>query len=70
MGVKRNPITSEAAKNGLKRICFIRKDAHEPGTIAFVEGLRKKLPAFNIELGVFVNFQSALDWIQEKNLTD
>ncbi len=63
-------IVPAAAKNGLRRICFVRKDAAEPGTIAFVAGLQKKLPDFHIEFGAFVTFQSALNWIQEKNLTD
>jgi two-component sensor histidine kinase len=63
-------IVPVAAKNGLRRICFVRKDADEPGTIEFVDRLQEKLPLYNIELGVFVTFQSALNWIQEKNLTD
>lgn len=63
-------IVTPAAKIGLKRVCFIRKDANEPGTVAFVEGLRKKLPTHKIELGVFTDFQLALNWVQEKNLTD
>ena len=63
-------IVTPAAKNGLRRICFIRKDANEPSTIEFVEGLRKKLPSFKIELGVFDTFQNALNWVQEKNQSE
>lgn len=63
-------IVTPAAKIGLRRICFIRKDAQEPSAIEFVNGLQKQLPSFKIELGVFENFQSALNWVQEKNLTD
>ncbi|AYB34453.1 sensor histidine kinase [Chryseolinea soli] len=60
-------IIPEASRNGLRRIAFIRPDAHDERVISYLQNIQSEVKQLNISFRPFPSMEEAFDWMMQEN---